>query len=36
MSDIDIFFVGLLIFIFASSGDWSWVGVALMVIGALK
>lgn len=35
MSDIDIFFVGLLIFIFASD-DWSWVGVALMVIGALK
>lgn len=35
MSDIDIFSVGLLIFIFAS-GDWSWVGVALMVIGALK
>ena len=35
MSDVDIFFVGLLIFIFAS-GDWSWVGVALMVIGALK
>lgn len=35
MSAVDIFFVGLLIFIF-SSGDWSWVGVALMVIGALK
>lgn len=35
MSAADIFFVGLLFFIFAS-GDWSWVGVALMVIGALK
>ena len=35
MSAVDIFFVGLLIFIFAS-GDWSWVGITLMVIGALK
>lgn len=35
MSAADIFFVGLLIFIFASGG-WSWVGVALRGIGALK
>lgn len=35
MSAGDIFITGLLIFIF-SSGDWPWIGVALMVIGALK
>lgn len=35
MSGSDVFFFGLMIFIFCD-GQFAWAGVALMVIAALK